>query len=166
MDTGTPTYRDALEILYKGWADYQALLLPCIAPLTTEQLALRVSPNLRSIGGVVRHMIGGRARWMHYVLQEGPPELVELATWDSKGKPERSGAELAGALQTTWAALRAATARWTPAEYATPFTFTDEDGTMTVTRAWVIWHLIEHDAHHGGEVSFSLGAHSLSAPDL
>ena len=29
-----------------------------------------------------------------------------------------------------------------------------------------IWHIIEHDLHHGGELSFSLGMHGLTAPDL
>jgi len=30
----------------------------------------------------------------------------------------------------------------------------------------VIWQVIEHDLHHGGELSFSLGMHNLAAPDL
>ena len=35
-----------------------------------------------------------------------------------------------------------------------------------LSRQWVNWHVIEHDLHHGGELSFSLGAHHLAAPDL
>jgi hypothetical protein len=27
----------------------------------------------------------------------------------------------------------------------------------------MIWHLIEHDLHHGGELSFTLGMHRLTA---
>ncbi|GER91949.1 hypothetical protein KDW_61110 [Dictyobacter vulcani] len=43
----------------------------------------------------------------------------------------------------------------------------DDDGTVErMTRQWVIWHLIEHDLHHGGELSFVLGAHNISAIDL
>ena len=34
------------------------------------------------------------------------------------------------------------------------------------TRQWVIWHLIEHDLHHGGEISLTLGAHELTAIDI
>jgi len=30
----------------------------------------------------------------------------------------------------------------------------------------VIWHLIEHDLHHGGEIALTLGLHGLAAPDL
>jgi uncharacterized damage-inducible protein DinB len=36
----------------------------------------------------------------------------------------------------------------------------------TVSRQWIIWHIIEHDLHHGGELSYSLGIHELAAPDL
>jgi hypothetical protein len=44
---------------------------------------------------------------------------------------------------------------------------TDEDGEEeTFTRQWVIWHLIEHDVHHGGEISFALGMHGLAAINL
>ena len=30
-------------------------------------------------------------------------------------------------------------------------------GSLHTTRQWVIWHLIEHDVHHGGEISLTLG---------
>ena len=36
----------------------------------------------------------------------------------------------------------------------------------TYTRGWVIWHVIEHDIHHGGEIAYSLGMHGLTAPDI
>jgi uncharacterized damage-inducible protein DinB len=35
-----------------------------------------------------------------------------------------------------------------------------------ITRQWVIWHLIEHDLHHGGEISLTMGMYRLKAPDL
>jgi uncharacterized damage-inducible protein DinB len=30
----------------------------------------------------------------------------------------------------------------------------------------VVWHLIEHDLHHGGELSLTLGMHGVAAPDI
>ena len=36
----------------------------------------------------------------------------------------------------------------------------------TFTRAWVVWHLIEHDLHHGGEISQILGTNGIRAPEL
>jgi uncharacterized damage-inducible protein DinB len=35
-----------------------------------------------------------------------------------------------------------------------------------LVRGWIVWHVIEHDLHHGGEVSFTLGMHGLAAPDI
>jgi uncharacterized damage-inducible protein DinB len=34
------------------------------------------------------------------------------------------------------------------------------------SRAWVVWHVLEHDLHHGGEISLTLGMHGLQAPDI
>jgi len=42
-------------------------------------------------------------------------------------------------------------------------TFQDDQHGKIVhfSRAWVIYHLVEHDLHHGGEVSLTLGMHGL-----
>jgi uncharacterized damage-inducible protein DinB len=73
---------------------------------------------------------------------------------------------LVSGLQTTWGYIRDAVTRWPPDHMAAPFTRTRNDQTYTYTRQWVIWHLIEHDLHHGGEISLTLGMHGLAAPDL
>jgi uncharacterized damage-inducible protein DinB len=38
--------------------------------------------------------------------------------------------------------------------------------TRTHHRGWVVWHVLEHDIHHGGEISQILGSHGLSGLDL
>jgi uncharacterized damage-inducible protein DinB len=30
----------------------------------------------------------------------------------------------------------------------------------------VLWHVLEHDLHHGGELSLALGMHGLPALDV
>ncbi len=47
-------------------------------------------------------------------------------------------------------------------------TFPDEwEGQVThVSRSWVIYHVLEHDLHHGGEVSLILGMNGLVGPDI
>jgi uncharacterized damage-inducible protein DinB len=37
---------------------------------------------------------------------------------------------------------------------------------VDLSRAWVVWHVLEHDLHHGGELSLTLGMHGLQAPDI
>jgi len=36
----------------------------------------------------------------------------------------------------------------------------------TYTRQWVIWHMLEHDLYHAGELSLTLGMYGLAGLDL
>jgi uncharacterized damage-inducible protein DinB len=56
--------------------------------------------------------------------------------------------------------------RWTPDDLAVEFTRERRSSTETCTRQWVIWHLVEHDVHHGGEISQILGSHRVPALNL
>jgi uncharacterized damage-inducible protein DinB len=38
--------------------------------------------------------------------------------------------------------------------------------TALPSRQWIIWHVLEHDIHHGGELSFLLGMYGVPAIDL
>jgi len=111
-------------------------------------------------------MIGARARWLHDLM---PAEAVMLAahsTWDRKGQPERTAAELADGLTRTWQPLEHALTTWTEPELSAHLAPSDPDDPPDLTRRWILWHLIEHDLHHGGEISYVLGMHGLSAPDI
>lgn len=158
----------ALSVFYKGWDVYQQHLVKVIAPLSANQLALQIAPHLRSIYTIAVHIIGARARWLqHHVLKEEDEGLTDLMVWDRPGQPTRPASELVRGLECTWQVLQQALERWTPEDLDEVLQDVDDDGTVeTFTRQWVIWHLIEHDLHHGGELSFALGAHGIVAIDL
>ena len=151
---------------YKGWDAYQALLVKAIAPLSSEQLALRVSPHLRSLGENVAHIISGRVSNFHLLMGEGGAELAPLETWDLPSAEPRSAVELIGGLEATWQMISTALLRWTPADLDDVFVEVQNEKPSRFTRQSIIWSTIKHDLHHGGEVSFTLGAHDLEALDL
>lgn len=158
-----------LAPFYKGWDNYQQLLVHALTPLSPEQLALSAAPHLRSIGMNAAHIIGARAGWLHYVLKEGDENLTTLNKRDEPGQPARTAAELVSGLETTWQVIQDALQRWTIADLDDVLHDTGENGEEIeedFTRQWVIWHLIEHDLHHGGEISFVLGMHGLAAIEL
>lgn len=156
-----------LAPFYKGWNTYQQHLVRVVAPLTPEQLVLGAGPELMPIGILASHIISVRAGWMYYVLQERDERLQEFADWSPGDRPIRPAAELVRGLETTWEIIDAALNRWTVADLDELFQDTDENGVeVSLTRQWVIWHLIEHDLHHGGELSFTLGMHGLPAIGL
>jgi uncharacterized damage-inducible protein DinB len=157
--------QSTLAVFYQGWQNYQELLIKAIAPLSTAQLTLSATPGLRSINTIVLHIIGARARWFHNLMEVGDEDFATLGSWDHGNEPTLGAAQLIYGLETTWRVMQETLADWTPADLL--YAYKDESNEPeTFTRQWVIWHLIEHDLHHGGEVSLTLGMHGLQAPDL
>jgi uncharacterized damage-inducible protein DinB len=152
-----------LTRFYASWKEYQDHIKDAVAPLTAEQLALRAAPGLRSIGENAAHIIGCRVGWFTYTLGEDAGVDLKAVRWDEPGGPARSAAELVQGLDRTWQMMADRLARWSPAEMQQTFP-DDWDGTIVhLSRAWVVWHLIEHDLHHGGELSLTLGMHGIPA---
>ena len=166
----------------EGWAGYQRLLLETIGPLTVEQLSSRTAPFQWTVWQLASHMAGSRAYWFHDVLGEGDaavrdlfrvetttvPDLpLEDAGWEDDERHPRTAGELTEAFERTWAMIDASFGRWSAEDLEAEFSRTRRNGEVeTFTRAWVVWHLIEHDLHHGGEISQILGTNGLPAPEL
>jgi uncharacterized damage-inducible protein DinB len=152
-----------LTTFYEGWPEYQRLLVEAVAPLSAEQFALRAAPSLRPLWLLAAHIIGTRVAWFHLLMKEGDPALAVYDPWDWDNAPPRSAAELVEGLEATWAMVWGCLERWTPAMLEDAFT--TRRGRRR-TRGWVVWHILEHDLHHGGELSLTLGIHGLPALDL
>lgn len=153
-----------LTTFYTSWKEYHEHIKEALTPLTAEQLALRAAPDLRSVGENAAHIIGCRAGWFTLCLGEDVgAEVTAMADWDVPGAPARTAAELAHGLDATWHMMADRLARWSPADMEQTFP-DDWDGKIVqLSRAWIIWHILEHDVHHGGEVSLMLGMHGLQA---
>jgi len=152
--------------LQVGWERYQGLLVRAVAPLSTADLALRAAPSLWPVGGLAGHIVAARVGWFQGWMGEGDPALAPLDHWGAEDASPRTAAELADGLEATWRMMQDCLARWTPEMLDDPFTRERSHGTVTRTRGWIIWHVIEHDLHHGGELSLTLGMHGRAAPDL
>jgi len=173
----TPT----LSAFFDGWKAYQGLLVAAIGELTPEQLALRTAPQRWAIWQYASHMAGSRAYWFHDILGEGDaavrdmfrvgtttvPDLpLEDAGWEDDETNPRSAAELIKAFDLTWSLMDDCLRRWTPDDLLVEFSRQRRTGAYASTRLWVVWHLMEHDLHHGGEISLILGSNGLAGLDL
>lgn len=152
----------SLATFYAGWDVYQGYLIEAVAPRTTDELRQCVGPSLRAAWEIAAHIIATRVYWFHTIMGEGGADLEEMVTWDDENQPERSAAELELGLERSWDMIASALARWTPADLAATFPRRDD----TFSRQWLIWHVIEHDLHHGGELFLTLGMQGLTMPDL
>jgi uncharacterized damage-inducible protein DinB len=179
------TMADATRILrplVDGWAEYQRLLLDAIRPLNAEQLSSRTAPFQWAVWQLAAHMAGSRAYWLHDVLGEGDvavrdmfrverttvPDLpLEDAGWEDVEDDPRTSDQLVEAFERTWTTIDECLGRWTAEDLEVVFPRSRRSGEVrTVTRGWVVWHLIEHDLHHGGEISQILGSNGIAAPEL
>ncbi|MCI0578987.1 MAG: DinB family protein [Chloroflexi bacterium] len=153
-------------IFYEEWQKYQDSLKSALAPLTAEQLNLRAAPHLRSVGEITRHIIAARANWFGRFLGEGDEAIKSYSLWDEPDEPERPAGELLSGLDVTWELMAEVLARWTPADLQKTFPRRWRGSDYELSRSWVVWHVLEHDLHHGGEVSLTLGVHGLQSPDI
>ena len=155
-----------LDVIYENWRGYHEKLRNCIAPLTDEQLLLQPAAGMWPLGQIVQHIVAVRAGWFSGTLQDNDEVMNAYMEWGQRESPARSAAELAQGLDKTWDFIEARLQRWTAEECAK--TFPDEwDGQLyEVSRSWVIYHVMEHDLHHGGEISLILGMNGLVTLNL
>ncbi|HEX8996086.1 MAG TPA: DinB family protein [Ktedonobacterales bacterium] len=159
-----------LITFYQGWETYQRNLIEMLAPLTPEQLALPAGSHQWTIGMVAQHIAGNRVWWFQVWMGEGSPDLAPIAHWDPADEVKQApldAAELVAGFEATWRMISDALSRWTPADLEQVFDLPaalredEREFFSPSTRQWIIWHVLEHEIHHGGELSFALGAYGL-----
>ncbi len=159
-----------LITFYKGWETYQHSLVETIAPLSSEQLALPASSHHWTIGMVIQHIVANRVWWFQLWMGEGSPDLAPIAHWDPGEvvePPALNAAELVTGLESTWGMIAQALARWAPADlghvFPPPASLSEAERSIFGERTlqWIVWHVLEHEIHHGGELSLALGGYGL-----
>ncbi|MBA3822538.1 MAG: DinB family protein [Ktedonobacterales bacterium] len=185
---------------YAGWRIYNQHLVAAIAPLNSEQLALRLTPRHWSIGMYATHIVANRAWWFHARMGAGGDDLTPFDLWalgvcEGGVDPCHPATELVNGLEKTWHMIENTLARLTPADLAQvcppldeakrihhahsvepalqPFAQMWLDAARLAgevrparSRQWIIWGVLEHDIHHGSEISTTLGVHDLPVLEL
>lgn len=160
----------SLATYYSGWENYQRLLASAIAPLGDEQLSLRAAAHLWSVRTIANHIVANRSWWFHSWMGEGGLEFDAISDFDEGDEAEsRSAADIVHGLEATWSLVDSCLLRWSDTDLEVRFQrpLPNAAGEKPWRdRRYIIWHVAEHDLHHGGELSFSLGMHGIPAIDL
>jgi uncharacterized damage-inducible protein DinB len=146
-----------------NWERFQRQLGEAVRPLSREQLRFRPGADQRSLGELMRHIVAVRADWFCFDLREEAAPLATLARWQDEGQPERGGDELADGMALSWDYMQRAMARWTPAQWGERLTNANNEVNEC---AWVVWHVLEHDLHHGGQALLLCALQDLPYPAL
>jgi uncharacterized damage-inducible protein DinB len=157
----------SLLTVYNGWDGYQLSLVRAVAPLTREQLAYRPAPNLRSAGTIARHISEGRFNWFQRTFGVNSIEVANLVTaWSSEGAIEKRATELVKGLEATWRMIEDALNRWTVDDLAHAYPLSYQGKNYALPRQWILWRIMAHDLHHGGELAVTLGMQGIALPEL
>ena len=171
-----------LRPFHDGWARHQAMLTAALRDLTPAQLAFRTAPHQWAIWQLAAHAAGSRAYWFHDILGEGDQAIRDMfrvdrttvdglslddAGWEDVEDEPRSAAELVDGLARTWAIIDDCLGRWTADDLAGTLVrpASGSRPERTHHRGWVVYHVMEHDIHHGGEISQILGSNGLTGLD-
>lgn len=156
----------ALAAVYSGWADHQQVLVAALAPLSQDQLLLRAAPHLRPINALAAHIAATRIGWLHGGLHLGDESLRQYFTWNQDDHVPTTADELVAGLKASWALVDDALSTWTVADIADEVATVWGGKPYLLPRGWTVWHVMEHDVHHAGEIFLTLGVHRLPTPDV
>jgi len=157
----------ALEKIFEGWEGYNTSIVHAIQPLTQEQLTWRPAIHLRSVGELASHLAIGRIEWF---ARLSAPRSMELRL-----KADELGSESAIAsnkdeilhwLEDSWQMISQTMAQWNVQDLSQSILQPYWGKVYRVTYQWVIWRILTHDVHHGGELAFTLGLQGLRVPEL
>lgn len=162
-----------------GWKNHGSLLIAALKDLSDEQLNLRTAPHQWAIWQLAAHIAGTRTYWLDLIdgcsdelrdffgvaFTTVPGLPLEDAGWEDDEDQPRNAAGLVDALTRTWQMVEERRHGWSPDELRMEF-HRSRGRVRRFSRHWVIWHLMEHEIHHGGEISQILGTHGLTPVDL
>jgi uncharacterized damage-inducible protein DinB len=119
---------------------------------------------MRSVEEIVFHLSHGRVQWFQRINAPGAEPLV--AELDSKQLAKHSAAELVDWLEKTWVVVNATLEQWTVDDLTVTFEMPYQGTLYAVSRQWVIWRIMAHDIHHGGQLSEMLAMQGIVPTEL
>lgn len=166
------TKSSALINLFSGWDGYQRSLVSAIEPLSADQLLFKLGAEGRTVGEIACHIAFGRLDWFHRMGAPGAAELVEKAApWWRPWQPvdPEMGSnrdQIIRWLNATWQMMEQNLMVWTVDDLSWSYEQPYDGKVYAVSRQWVIWRIMAHDIHHGGQISLLLAAQGIEVPDL
>jgi uncharacterized damage-inducible protein DinB len=148
---------NALE-LFGHWHEVREGLVQTLDKLTDEQLDFVPRKGLWSLGTVARHIADAEEGWFRYVV------ACERADWPHYSAQQYPTVK---AVKDLLAEVHARTE-----VYLTSLNVADLDQTIktpwgaNLPLRWIVWHVLEHEIHHRGEISLMLGLLGMEGLDV
>jgi uncharacterized damage-inducible protein DinB len=149
-EPGGGTMTSLLE-QFAHWDQVRTGLLQTLDQFTSEEMTFTPHSKSWPIGQILLHIASAEAGWIHYIL------AGELASWPAyplKDHPNRQ--DIRACLETVHTKTKVILGRLTIQDMNRQVSL-PWDETQVFTIGWIIWHVLEHEIHHRGELSLVLG---------
>jgi uncharacterized damage-inducible protein DinB len=160
----------SIRRFYDRWPQYNRRLTEVVAAMSSEQLAIRPSPDRLPIWATVGHTAAMRTYWLCGVIGEPGAETTPWpdaeSDWADDLDHPRAAADLVWALDATWGIVDGCLDRWTPEMLDETVERHYADQVQIHSRASILQRLLTHEAYHCGELSQTLGIQGLPQIDL
>ncbi len=129
------------------------------------------------MGEVFRHIALGRLNWLARIsapqIERAVADIPEWFT-DSDGTRHiveeairyDSAQILAEWLQCSWTPIQAILQEWTVENLFEMSHHRFRGTDYLISRQWVLWRILSHDIHHGGQIAAMLAAQNIDAFEL
>ncbi|MGD9092280.1 MAG: DinB family protein [Anaerolineales bacterium] len=139
-----------LSQVFSHWAQVRADLLSTLDEFEDEELCYVPFKGSWSVGEIALHIANSEKGWFQYVLKQEMDEWPDEFSLEDYPSVTAIKALLTEVHAQTDDYLDTLEADAAKRVVETPW------GT-TITLSWVVWHVIEHEIHHRGELSLMLG---------
>jgi len=144
--------------MFSHWEQVRADLLEIIDKFNQDELTFTPFNNSWSVGQIMLHIADCEDNWLHGVVQREfePWVCYDLAEYPTKAAIKEL---LDRARHRTVAFFEGLDENDLDKEYCTP-------NGESFTLRWIIWHVLEHEIHHRGELSLALGLLGCAGLDV
>jgi uncharacterized damage-inducible protein DinB len=145
--------------LFSHWDEVRSDLLRGLQQFGDEDLNFKpASAYDRTVADIAVHIAEAEDGWFHYVVRGEHPEWPQPSreahpTWDSIFEL------LDGVHAKTLRWLERTDVAGLDEKHRTPWG-------SELPLGWIIWHVLEHEIHHRGELFLCLGLLGKEAPDI
>jgi uncharacterized damage-inducible protein DinB len=143
--------------LFSHWEEARGYLLQALDKFTDDELRFAPYPGAWSVGEVACHIAQVEEGWIHGDIRHAWQQEPDYR-WQDYPSVAAIKALLAQVHERTLEYLRTE-----PVE-SLDRTIVLSEGETTVR--WILWHVIEHEIHHRGEIFLMLGLLGKQGPDI
>ncbi|MEZ4733103.1 MAG: DinB family protein [Caldilineaceae bacterium] len=138
-----------LSEMFAHWEQVRRELLATIDKFSDEELTYTPYVGAWPVGQIMLHIADCEDNWLHAIVRQ---EFTPWIFYDLKVYPSKAAIKevLQRAHQRTLPFLASLDESALDQEYTIP-----NDHAFSL--GWIIWHVLEHEIHHRGELSLILG---------